>query len=124
MTHDLMCPFPFLCLCDFIAKVRADEAPKAVARWVEQGAASDDWMKVWQVREYAEELEERVRADERGKVVSEFMSNHGDLATFHLGYNTALDKAINVLEDAWGTRDYSPSLVELVKAILDLRGES
>ena len=63
MTHDLMCPFPFLCLCDFIAKVRADEAPKAVARWVEQGAASDDWMKVWQVRDYAEELEAKVRAD-------------------------------------------------------------
>ena len=37
VTHDLMCPFPFLCLCDFIAKVRADEQERQVTRLREQG---------------------------------------------------------------------------------------
>ena len=70
MTHDPLCPVidflptKFCChYCVVIAKVRADEAPKAVTRWIEQGASSDDWMKVWQVRDYAEELEAKVRAD-------------------------------------------------------------
>ena len=49
--------------CKLIAQVRADEGPKAVTRWIEQGAGSDDWMKVWQVRDYAEELEAKVRAN-------------------------------------------------------------
>lgn len=82
MTHDSMCchvvnghPDDCFkcevrgCECALIARVRADEAPKAVARWVEQGAASDDWMKVWQVREYAEELEATARADERQRII-------------------------------------------------------
>lgn len=63
-----------LCQCDLIAKVRADEAPKAVTRWIEQGASSDDWMKVWQVRDYAEELEAKVRADEQAKQREEMTS--------------------------------------------------
>lgn len=75
-VHDPMCgfnresgEFDFMAdscaRCEFIARVRADEAPKAVTRWIEQGASSDDWMKVWQVRDYTEQLEARVRADER-----------------------------------------------------------
>ncbi len=34
-----------------------------------------------------------IRADERAIVVSEFMSNHGDIATFELGYLAALNAA-------------------------------
>ena len=84
MTHDPMCPdyasahanicsgeYCDDCQCDLIAKVRANEAPKAVTRWIEQGAASDDWMKVWQVRDYAEELDARVRADTLDKAEAE-----------------------------------------------------
>lgn len=58
------------CDCLFIAEIRADEAPKAVTRWIEQGASSDDWMKVWQVRDYAEELEAKVRADQDKKYIN------------------------------------------------------
>lgn len=78
MTHDPLCPHDEgayhelgenSCVCDFIDKVRADEAPKAVTRWIEQGASSDDWMKVWQVRDYAEELEVKARFEERQRII-------------------------------------------------------
>lgn len=86
MTHDPMCgfnrdsgEFDFMAdscaRCEFIAKVRADEAPKAVTRWIEQGASSDDWMKVWQVRDYAEELEAKVRADTLDSAVQRVEEN-------------------------------------------------
>ena len=78
MTHDPLCPHDGgayhelgenSCVCDFIDKVRADEAPKAVTRWIERGAGSDDWMKVGQVRDYAEELEVKVKADTIDRIV-------------------------------------------------------
>lgn len=37
MTHDPMCPSPCVCLCGFIAKVRADERINAVQECMESG---------------------------------------------------------------------------------------
>lgn len=41
-----------------------------------------------------------IREDERAIVVSEFMSNHGDEATFQLGYAAALEDAVAWLRDS------------------------
>jgi hypothetical protein len=110
--HDPMCPFPawarsrkakiLECQCDFIAAVRADEAPKAVDRWVEQGAASDDWMKVWQVRDYAEELEAKVRADTLYSVINLLEEMHServwwnDMLTWCISVNEAISQIDNI----------------------------
>lgn len=37
----------------------------------------------------------------REQIVSEFMSNHGDTATFNLGYDDALGKAEALIHDSW-----------------------
>ena len=110
MTHDPLCPlndsphtrmvvvkFP-ICCCDLIAHVRADEAPKAVTRWIEQGASSDDWMKVWQVRDYAEELEAKVRADERDKTLDDAIALLWEMNCKRLWWDDMLTWCISVNE--------------------------
>lgn len=118
MTHDPLCPelreeqhyccsectpgvtpyWETTCQCDLIAKVRADEAPKAVTRWIEQGASSDDWMKVWQVRDYAEELEAKVRADERDKTLDDAIALLWEMNCKRLWWDDMLTWCISVNE--------------------------
>lgn len=50
------------CQCALIAKIRHDEASKAVTRWIEQGDASDDRMPVGRVHENAQQLETQTPA--------------------------------------------------------------
>jgi len=48
------------------------------------------------------ELIAKVRADERARVVVEFLSNHGDLATFALGRAAGLDDALGAVKSLQG----------------------